>query len=93
MKTKTFNLRGKDVAISEKCLYAYEKYTMEKTTEESLVSILWAWCHKSDMNDVIAKMNPEDIADVIEESMREEFIVVHGSKEAWDELCKEYENK
>ena len=87
---KLFNLKGKEVGISKRCLYAYEQYTMKETTAEDLIAILWAWCHKKDIDDVIAKMKVGEIADVIEESMREEFIGVSGDRDSWEKLCSSY---
>ncbi len=67
-------VRGKKIRISEWHARAYRAFFWTSVDEDDVRIYLWSWCHKLDMDDVIDKMKPEEIAQIVEECIMDECV-------------------
>ncbi len=67
-------VRGKKIVISEWHARVYRAFFWTDVDEDNVRLYLWSWCHKLDMDDVIDKMKPEEIAEIVEECIIDECV-------------------
>lgn len=67
-------VRGKTIVISEWHARVYRAFFWTDVDEDDVILYLWSWCHKLDMDDVIDKMKPEEIAEIVEECIMDECV-------------------
>lgn len=74
-------VRGKKIVISEWHARVYRAFYWVDLDEDDIRLYLWAWCHKLDMDDVINKIKPEEIAQIVEECIMDECVPADGKLE------------
>lgn len=67
-------VRGKKIRISEWHARVYRAFFWTDVDEDDVRLYLWSWCHKLDMDDVIDKIKPEEIAQIVEECIMDECV-------------------